>query len=601
MTPKTLKLADNLALPLASVTETFAIIAKRRVGKSNLAVRMAEVMYDLGIPWCAIDPKGDWWGIRSSADGKRPGLSVIVFGGKHGDLPLSPDAGSYMADLIAQKRITCVLDVSQFTKGEQIRFLYAFATRLLAVNEEPLHLFFEECDDYIPQQAMNFKEPDARQLSEIMVVRAFSKLVRHGGFKGIGCTLITQRVALVSKNVLSQVETFFLLRTIEPLDITEVQKRVKAHPRSLEILESLPSLPVGSGWVYSPAFLELVDRIEIFDRRSTFDSGRTPKMGEKRVDPTRLAEVDLAAIRDAMESFVAEAKANDPAELRVRATRAEREVELLRGQIIELQDHPMISYQEKETIVEVVPDEVVAISRSLVRSLGGELDSIRIVTEQMDKLAREALDRVEELVKQRTVVGSEVRTIEGTGSAPITTPRPVRGRARVDTPSDTPRVNREDAGSGVLSKAQKQILTALAQYHPVPQRIERIAVLTGRKIAGHFENELRALKQKGCIEGVRSQLEITEVGFVALGPFDRLPTGKALIDYWVARLPKAEAEILTFLTDHYPDSYRTAQVAEATGRQVAGHFENSVRALTKRELIVRDRGILSASVDLMVS
>jgi hypothetical protein len=46
------------------VTETLAILAKRGTGKSNAAVVFAELMFDGGFPWVAIDPKGDWWGTR---------------------------------------------------------------------------------------------------------------------------------------------------------------------------------------------------------------------------------------------------------------------------------------------------------------------------------------------------------------------------------------------------------------------------------------------------------------------------------------------------------------------------------------------------------
>lgn len=147
-----MKVATGLDLPLQAVTETFAILAVRRAGKSNTAVVIAEQMHAAGLPWVAVDPKGDWWGVRSSASGHGPGLAVVVFGGLHGDLPLEPGAGAYIADLVAARRLTCVLDTSEMSKGEQIRFLVAFAERLLKVNREPLHLFLEEADEYIPQR-----------------------------------------------------------------------------------------------------------------------------------------------------------------------------------------------------------------------------------------------------------------------------------------------------------------------------------------------------------------------------------------------------------------------------------------------------------------
>src|SRR3954447_21040619 len=111
-----LHISPDLALPLDAVTETFGILAKKGAGKSNAAVVMAEEMYDAGVPWVAVDPKGDWWGLRSSGDGKGPGLPIVVFGGRHGDVPLEPTAGNLIADLVLAERLTCVLDVSEFSK-----------------------------------------------------------------------------------------------------------------------------------------------------------------------------------------------------------------------------------------------------------------------------------------------------------------------------------------------------------------------------------------------------------------------------------------------------------------------------------------------------
>src|SRR3954451_22950311 len=113
-----LQIAPGLTFPVDAVTENFAILAVKRDGKSNAAVVMAEEMYDAGVPWVAIDPKGDWWGVRAAGDGQAPGLSVLVFGGLHGDVPLEPTAGRLVADLVAEERVTCVLDVSEMTKAD---------------------------------------------------------------------------------------------------------------------------------------------------------------------------------------------------------------------------------------------------------------------------------------------------------------------------------------------------------------------------------------------------------------------------------------------------------------------------------------------------
>jgi len=60
-------------------------------------------------------------GVRSSATGTEPSLPAIIFGGLHADIPLSASQGEQLADLIADDRLTCVLDVSEMSKREVSR------------------------------------------------------------------------------------------------------------------------------------------------------------------------------------------------------------------------------------------------------------------------------------------------------------------------------------------------------------------------------------------------------------------------------------------------------------------------------------------------
>ena len=100
-----LQLSKTFSLPLDAATRRMAILAMSGAGKSNTAVVMAEEMFRHRIPWVAIDPKGDWWGIRSNQKGDSGGLPLPVLGGLHGDLPLEPTAGKVIGDLIADQRL----------------------------------------------------------------------------------------------------------------------------------------------------------------------------------------------------------------------------------------------------------------------------------------------------------------------------------------------------------------------------------------------------------------------------------------------------------------------------------------------------------------
>ncbi|MCH8978309.1 MAG: DUF87 domain-containing protein, partial [Armatimonadetes bacterium] len=280
-----LRLCSGFSLPEDAATRRMAIVAMSGAGKSNLAVVMAEEMHKAGIPWVVIDPKGDWYGIRSAKDGKRPGLPIPVFGGLHGDVPLEPTAGKMMAELIATKRLTCVLDVSEFdTRSGMFSFLRDFAETLLKKNKEPLHVFCEEADDYLPQKAGGSGGNVAACLG------AWQRLIKRGRFRGIGSTLITQRTSAINKDALNMAELLFAMRVTAPHDRKAVKAWVEGQGLDRGLVDSLPSLMDGEAWAWSPAWLRSSTRFRS-RLRSTFDSGKTPEIG-RSVEPAKLADID---------------------------------------------------------------------------------------------------------------------------------------------------------------------------------------------------------------------------------------------------------------------------------------------------------------------
>jgi DNA helicase HerA-like ATPase len=101
-----LKIADNLSLPVDVVTQAIGILAIRRAGKSYTARRLVEQLYHAKQQIVIVDPKGDWWGIRSSVDGKSAGLEVPILGGEHGDIPLESGAGEVVAKMAVEEGVS---------------------------------------------------------------------------------------------------------------------------------------------------------------------------------------------------------------------------------------------------------------------------------------------------------------------------------------------------------------------------------------------------------------------------------------------------------------------------------------------------------------
>jgi hypothetical protein len=149
-----------------------------------------------------------------------------------------------------------------------------------------------------------------------------------------------------------------------------------------------------------------------------------------------------------------------------------------------------------------------------------------------------------------------------------------------------------------LAAGERKILTALAQYPEGRSKVQ-VALVTGYAgTGGGFNNYLGALRSRSLIEGTGDRLTITEQGIQALGSWEPLPLGIALIDYWRSRLGKAERLILETLTQAYPKALSKEEVAAEAGYEASGGgFNNALGRLRTLEL-VQGRGELRASGDL---
>jgi hypothetical protein len=279
---------SRFELPHAALVQTFAILAIRGAGKTCAATVIAEEMYKASLPWICLDPVGVWWGLRASPDGEGKGIPVVIFGGQHADLPLT-GGGKKIADALMSEPICAVLDVSQESKRFWHTFLTDFCLRLMELNPDvPRHIFIEEAPEFVPQRTRVDLTARCKE--------AVERLVRLGRNRGYGCTLISQRPATVDKDVLSQCENIFAMRTVGPHDRSALKewmegKQLDALNKGAaeHFLNELPSLSNGTAYFWSPHWLKILTRVT-FRRRETFHPGETREIG-KAVQSVRLADV----------------------------------------------------------------------------------------------------------------------------------------------------------------------------------------------------------------------------------------------------------------------------------------------------------------------
>lgn len=552
-----LKVGD-IELPDDAVTQTFCLFGKRGSGKSNTAVVLAEEMHRAGAPFVVLDPISAWWGLKSSFDGTGPGLPVYVFGGPHGDLPLQPDKGETMARVLITYRQPMVLDMKGWSGLERARFVTAFAEYLLGHNDRtPTHVFLEEADAFIPQRPFKGEEK---------MLGAMDRLVRWGRQEGVGSTTITQRSAKINKDVTTQTEVLVAHRTTGPQDRDVIRDWIRYHAggeEQAEILSTLPTLPDGTAWVWSPEWLGILKQVH-FRRRSTFDSASTPKLGEKRAQPKELAPVDLERLREQLASTIEEAKENDPRELKRRIATLERQ---------------LTTAAAREIVREVPVDREVIVEHLLLDG------PIRTSIEQLAVSLREILDR-------------PTMTKSPAPMTPVQAPVVRQPSLRPAPPASTGLVVR-DGGVG-LGKAERTFLSVMAQF-PDGLTRNKLALLAGYKVtSGHISNTLSLLRTKGLIERT-DPIRPTAEGLALVDDVAPLPSpGPELVAHWMTKLGKAEQTFLQVLVDSHPGSLSGVEIAERTGyTPTSGHISNTLSLLRTKGLIEGPSSAVKAADSLV--
>lgn len=609
--PSALEIAPNFYLPIDAATETFAILGRRGSGKTHTAVVLAEEFLAAGVQLVVIDPLDVWWGLRVSKDGKSAGIPIYVCGGSHADVPLVADAGKVLADAVVDNHLSVILSLRHLSKSDQKRFVGEFCERLYdrkgdQAHRSTLHLFVDEADAFVPQRIAPGSE---------RCFGAVDTLVRRGRSSGLATTLISQRPQVINKDVLSQTEVLVSHQVTGPQDRKALESWIEANDEAnhrVEFLASLASLPRGTAWFWSPGLLNVFTRIPVRDRR-TFDSSATPKPGARTVTPTAFAAVDIEALTKEIAATVERAKAEDPKELRRLLAEKEREIDRLRSAAPAAPaekrvDVPVLTEHDRENLAKIRPmlEQMAGKLGVIQEEIIGDAESrLRQITESVLAGARAAVVRQREQFLEQFEKASVKKLIDKIAAlnAPqrhtlTTTSKEasesgIRPAARISRPA--PQVS--SPGDSSLPSGERKMLVAVAQYadRGGATRVQ-LSMLTGFKRSTR-DRYIQFLTQKGLAQVEGDSVQPTAAGFRALGDFEPLPTGDALLEHWLEKLPAGESSILRVVASKYPKAVDRDAITEATGfaRSTRDRY---VQFLQARKLVSADRNGVVASEEL---
>ncbi len=388
--------------------------------------------------------------------------------------------------------------------------------------------------------------------------------------RGLGLTIFcgSQRPQSVHNGVLTQCETLVGMRLTHDADCSAVEtwlKRTRDKAKREEVLVSIPEMPRGEGWVWSPEIGFGPERVK-FPMFNTFDSFAPPQL-QKKVSASDWTNVDLEAVKTKLAGVIEEHKQNDPAELK-------RTVATLKRELAE-------SRQAKS---KAEPKEVPVFSKAELAAL-----------ERLERILKESTDKYSIL---REAIQQAMVALKGNRFAQPRAPLTIRDDVgREHAYQVTKRVAAVPAAAptnGDITGGLRRMMIALAQRPGLTKK--QLGVRAGMSSSsGTFGTYLGKLRSSHWIH--RSDpLVLTDEGRDALGAYDPLPEGQELLRYWLGELGDSGAgRMLKALADHYPQPMTKEQLGEAASiSATSGTFGTYLGKLRTLEL-VEGRGELNAS------
>jgi len=575
---------SQLPFPRAILSQHSADLGKTGAGKSSALRVMVEDLLERQKRVVIVDPKGDWWGLKSSADGKGPGFPIVTFGDfkepyGRGDVPINERSGANVADLIAGGNRPAIIGFRGWMPGHMMQFWIGqgsdphradgFLPTLFNKNEGELYVFVDEVQNFAPKGKI--LSPQAG-----LCVHWTNKAMSESRGMGMTFHIASQRSQKVHNDTLDCCETLIGMRTVHPAARKAIEDWINSKGDPVlgkEVLSTLAELKRGEAWVWSPENEFGPKRVQ-FPMFATFDSFAPPQL-QKKVNQSGWSEVDLDQVREKLATVIAEAKANDPKELRAQIVELKRELAKKPSSVpvpaIKADEKHDLRIAERAAKAATAPllkrlHEFQRYAKRTIDAFGGAAGGLNLIANA-------------ELPPEPAALPEPMPMVRPSRPAPVALTQPgpstdVRGRVQV---------RRASNGSGhgeSLPPGERAILTAVVQFNGCTR--DQLGVLTGYKSTSRYEYT-RSLAAKGFVVASPNRVEPTDEGVRALGDYEPMPTGSALYEFWQRKLSGAELKILQVLVESSgPLSFE--EIERAVNIKATSRYEY-IRKLKARLLV----------------
>ena len=365
-------------------TKGQAILATRGAGKSWLAAVQAEQLIEAGYPVLILDVVGEYWSLKA----KYP---VVVFGGRHADVPLDPHVGAEIARTVLDRRLQAVIDLTSMRRADQPFFIADLVTELYEYGlqvKTPCWLLIEEAQNFIPQVG---NPPCKRPILDI---------VEMGRHAGLGYCLVSHRSATIDKTALGLADIIIFKRLTLPHDLQVVREFFKGKdPRFIDTVKALPGLANDEALLYYPLKLEAPVKFKVAERK-TPHIAETPALEIKEVAVPEISAVSKE-LTEYFQQLIREKveRRDEVAELRVRLDELQRELEE-RDRRIEQLEHDLELAQRFK--IELPPE---------VLRIPGFTEKVEYLEKQVMSLYQSAYEKAQRLDEENRALRAQLEAL----------------------------------------------------------------------------------------------------------------------------------------------------------------------------------------------
>jgi hypothetical protein len=422
------------------------------------------------------------------------------------------------------------------------------------------------------------------------------EIVRRGRVRGFIPWLISQRPAVIHKDVLSQIDIMIAMKLTSSQDRAAMGGWIEGQAdreAGKDVLATLPQLQKGQGFIWHPGEGRL-ERVQ-FPRNLTFDSSRTPKRGEIVEPPVCMAKVRAPRIsEDVLEDRLAELasgvqsgrKPSKPARKPPAAAAPPPAPEASPP----APDPVALAYQEG-----------IAEGRKLERAAMLAAPPVPLANDEASAMQRAIQAALGHLVPfaRRGVHG--VQVIDIPAPPPILDGEPSREAVREFSairPSYQPPKRRAPqpmpaTPEGAIAASAVKLLAPLAMMEGrLLLTWQQVATLAGLKpTGGHFNSARKTLRHAGAVQEISNEVFITPQGAEIfrrqVGDPPAAPaTRSAMVELWCGQLTSPAPDMLRTLAATAGSCLSTADLAAALGKAPSGgHWNSGLSSLRKNGLI----------------